>query len=178
MKTQNPALVCSRQHFWTVLINEKGRMRRQWISSKHFKDIPEEVREGIHMDEEWYMWTYPDSSTTGTWSNPFSRRISTVLAQVTVGSTVRGAERLSSWMLMFHHLGKEWKTNPCKRRAQNPPFMHSGLQRLQGRVRTQTGSIKLQGPQVLFPISESRWSVRKLENQNIFSHFCAFYDYR
>lgn len=40
--------------------------------------------------------TDPDSSTTGAWSKPFSRRISMVCSQVTVGSTVSGAERLSS----------------------------------------------------------------------------------
>lgn len=40
--------------------------------------------------------TDPDSSTTGAWSKPFSRRISMVCSQVTVGSTVSGADRLSS----------------------------------------------------------------------------------
>lgn len=97
-------------------VNKWKRMgEKTFNSSKHLKDILEDLVRGvIEMDEEWWMCTYPDSSTTGTWSNPFSRRISTVLAQVTVGSTVRGAERLSSWMLMFHHLGMEWKTIPCK----------------------------------------------------------------
>ena len=46
------------------------------------------------------LWTAartdPDSSTTGAWSKPFSRRISMVCSQVTVGSTVSGADRLSS----------------------------------------------------------------------------------
>lgn len=40
--------------------------------------------------------TDPDSLTTGTWSNPFSRRMLMVCSQVTVGSTVSGADRLSS----------------------------------------------------------------------------------
>lgn len=40
--------------------------------------------------------TDPDSSTTGAWSKPFSRRMSMVCSQVTVGSTVSGADRLSS----------------------------------------------------------------------------------
>lgn len=42
------------------------------------------------------IYTYPDSSTTGTWSNPFSLSISMVFSQVTLGSTVRGAERHNS----------------------------------------------------------------------------------
>lgn len=40
--------------------------------------------------------TDPDSLTTGAWSKPLSRRISMVCSQVTVGSTVSGADRLSS----------------------------------------------------------------------------------
>lgn len=48
--------------------------------------------------------TDPDSSTTGAWSKPFSRRISMVCSQVTVGSTVSGADRLSSWTRRCHHL--------------------------------------------------------------------------
>lgn len=48
--------------------------------------------------------TDPDSSTTGTWSKPFSRKISMVCSQVTVGSTVSGADRLSSWTRRCHHL--------------------------------------------------------------------------
>lgn len=51
--------------------------------------------------------TDPDSSTTGAWSKPFSRRIWMVCSQVTVGSTVSGADRLSSWTLWCHHLREE-----------------------------------------------------------------------
>lgn len=40
--------------------------------------------------------TDPDSLTTGAWSNPFSRRMAMVCSQVTVGSTVSGADKLSS----------------------------------------------------------------------------------
>lgn len=40
--------------------------------------------------------TDPDSSTTGAWSKPLSRRTVMVCSQVTVGSTVSGADRLRS----------------------------------------------------------------------------------
>lgn len=40
--------------------------------------------------------TDPDSLTTGAWSKPFSRRMAMVCSQVTVGSRVSGADRLSS----------------------------------------------------------------------------------
>lgn len=40
--------------------------------------------------------TDPASLTTGAWSKPFSRRMLMVCSQVTVGSTVSGADRLSS----------------------------------------------------------------------------------
>lgn len=65
-------------------------------------------------------------------------------------------------------------------RTQNQSFRHSGLQhhwndkRLQGRVRMQPESVKLQDSQVSFPISESYWSVRKFENKTPFLHFICF----
>lgn len=65
-------------------------------------------------------------------------------------------------------------------RTQKQSFTHNGLQhhqkdkRLQGRVRMQPESMKLQGSQVLFPISQSHWSVRRSENQAPFPHFICF----
>lgn len=60
--------------------------------------------------------TDPDSSTTGTWSKPFSRRISMVCLQVTVGSTVSGVDRLSSWTWRCHHLRGEGRAGRAEGR--------------------------------------------------------------
>uniref|UniRef100_A0A0E9XTZ5 Uncharacterized protein n=1 Tax=Anguilla anguilla TaxID=7936 RepID=A0A0E9XTZ5_ANGAN len=49
----------------------------------------------------------PDSSTTGAWSKAFSFRIRMVFWQVTVGSTVRGADRFRPCTFWFHHQGLE-----------------------------------------------------------------------
>lgn len=61
--------------------------------------------------------TDPDSSTTGAWSKPFSRRIWMVCSQVTVGSTVSGADRFSSWTLWCHHLREEGAGTAVSRAA-------------------------------------------------------------
>lgn len=47
---------------------------------------------------------HPVSSTTGAWSKPFSLRILMVCWQVTVGWTVRGADRFKVCSFKFHHL--------------------------------------------------------------------------
>lgn len=89
--------------------------------------------------------TDPDSSTTGAWSKPFSRRIWMVCSQVTVGSTVSGADRLSSWTLWCHHLREEGAGTAVSRAAgvQNtrlqraaPPRETTGRQPSVGRVVT------------------------------------------
>lgn len=91
---------------------------RRWRGSKQHNSIPEtsststsnvEKKIWVYLEgrreKTTIVCTYPNSLTTGTWSNPLSRRISIVFSQVTVGNTVKGAERHNSWTFRFHHLG-------------------------------------------------------------------------
>lgn len=78
--------------------------------------------------------TDPDSLTTGAWSKPFSRRMAMVCSQVTVGNTVSGADRLSSWTRRCHHLkegagqgsngaGDKARREPPRWDTGRPPFL-------------------------------------------------------
>lgn len=183
MKTQSPALACSRQHFRTALINEKGWVRRWFYFQQAFKRHPRRAGEGI----DTYGWRviYVDIPRfINNWYLVESLLPEDFHSLCTGNSWKQGQRGREAQFLNTDVPppadGMENKPMQVFWREQNQSFMHSGPQhhrndkRLQGRVRIQPESIKLQGSQVLFPISESHWSVRRVENQNPFPHFICF----